>query len=199
MDVNIKNKRTIEREMKHRKIIEERYAGVFQYVESEMIENEKGQYNHYIVAKCEICGELKKSTCTTFSKSKTLKCICQDEKALHKSAKKYADILYTSISLDAKECGYIVGKELEQYVIECTQYDRPNMVKISRYIEMVMDYIMKKYEDRNVKKCRCCGKWMQEASMYHYNKTICIPCHKEMMRIKRENKKNKDKKRKYKR
>lgn len=185
--------RTIEREEKYKALIEARFSDSFRYISSEIVQDDANRKHYYITVECKHCGEHKTSTYMTFSKSNTIKCICQDDKAIRKSAEKYAKTLYRAIASEANKLGFIVGDELEDYIRACTLYDRPNMTQHSRYLEYVSEYINNEYKRRKIKQCDICGMWLSESHMYHYDKRICKECHKENQKEKKRRKIEKEK------
>lgn len=196
-EYELKNPKGVAREERYKKYFKENFDGVFEYISNEAVEDKtgSGRWRYYITAKCCKCGEIRTASSVVFINQNHIKCMCQDTEALKKSAKKYAKILYTSISKEAKTYGFLHGQELEDYVMSCVKYDRPELSKLKVYCTYVLKYLQEEYKAHNVKKCSCCGRLLTEASMYFYNKTICVPCHKEKMRLKRLNK-IKDKRRK---
>lgn len=181
------------REEKYKTLIDNRFSDDFEYVSSETVEVKKGKYNYYITVKCKSCGEEKTATYMTFSKSTAIKCICKDDKAIKKSAEKYAKTLYRSIASEANKLGFIMGEDLEEYIRACTMYDRPSMIQHPKYLKHISDYINNEYKRRKVKQCDCCGMWLSESHMYQYDKRICKECNKRAQAEKRKRRLEKEK------
>lgn len=185
--------RTIEREEKYKALIEDRFPDSFRYISSEIVQDDANRKNYYITVECKHCGEQKTSTYMTFSKSNAIKCMCRDDKAIKKSAEKYAKTLYRSIASEANKLGFIIGDELDEYIRACTLYDRPAMVQYPKYLEYISDYIKNEYKRRKVKQCDSCGMWLSESHMYQYDRRICKECHKENQRKKKRRRMEKEK------
>ena len=187
----------IKTEDRYKALIERRFSEDFEYVSCRVKDNTGRKNYYYITVKCKRCGEEKTATYPTFRDIESIRCSCQDEDMLRRSAEKYGDELYRSISADSGELGYIVGKELEEYVRASALYDRPNLAEGSRFVDFVLEYILNKYEKMNITQCKSCGLWLREKSMYHYDKRLCRSCNKKHQEEKKQKRQEEKNKRKY--
>lgn len=123
-----------------------------------------------VEVQCIKCNSINEYSYQHFKKGNT-KCACKDPEGLKRMAKNYAGELY----IEPYE-GLIIGEELGNFILECLGHDMPMMRDCTEFVDMVEDYLLTIYEEKEATVCKRCGKWYPGRNID--SKGICIACRK---------------------
>lgn len=144
------------------------------------VKNKFERYNY--VGVCRECGY---AYSMAYDRLKDFKCCGNDEKHTYIKVKEKKGIeIYNNIR---KKEGYIEPEYLREYVFTMLEGDSlvecKGIYDIDRLVDMVVSYILERYEKERVAVCKCCGEVKSGTRGWgrgdkNYSSNICVSCAK---------------------